>query len=92
MYRQLTGSRVNKVTFTVMVHDVDLATWAKVEGVSVADAAEDFAVIASGHVADALRAQFDSDRITVSTTREDGTLLYTERPGDIPDDQLGPVQ
>jgi len=75
----------SKVIFTVTVHDVDLATWAKVEDVSEADAAEEFAIIASGYVADALRSRFDNDVITVSTTREDGSLLFTERPGDFPD-------
>jgi hypothetical protein len=75
----------HKVSFTVTVHDVDLATWAKVEDVSEADAAEEFAIIASHHVGDALRRQFDNDRITISTAREDGSLLYTERPGEFPD-------
>jgi hypothetical protein len=75
----------SKVTFTVTVHDVDLTTWAKVEDVSEADAAEEFAIIASGHVGDALRHRFDNDNLTIWTTREDGSLLYTERPGDYPD-------
>ncbi|ORV07921.1 hypothetical protein AWB95_21150 [Mycobacterium celatum] len=73
----------SKVKFTVTVHDVDLATWAKVEDVSEAEAAEEFAIVASERVADALHAQFDN--ITISTTREDGSLLFTERPGDFPD-------
>ncbi|MFZ0717994.1 hypothetical protein [Mycobacterium sp.] len=74
-----------KVTFTVTVHDVDLATWAKVEDVSEADAADEFALIASHHVGDAIREKFDNQGLTIATTREDGSLLYTERPGDFPD-------
>lgn len=45
--------------------------------------AEEFAVVASEYVADALHAKFDG--ITIATTREDGSLLFAERPGDFPD-------
>lgn len=73
----------SKVTFTVTVHDVDLATWAKVEDVTEAEAADEFALIASGHIADALHEKFEG--ITIWTTRDDGSLLFTERPGEWPE-------
>jgi hypothetical protein len=72
----------SKVKFTVTVHYIDLAGWAKANERPESDAAEEFAITASEHVADALHRQFDN--ITVSTTREDGSLLFTERPGDFP--------
>lgn len=73
----------SKVKFTVTVHDVDLAAYAKANDIPEGDAAEEFAIVASEYVADALHAKFEN--ITIATTREDGSLLFTERPGDFPD-------
>lgn len=72
-----------KVKFTVHVYDADLAGYAEANDIPDADAGEEFAIVASGYVADALHAKFDC--ITIATTREDGSLLFTERPGDFPD-------
>lgn len=72
-----------KVKFTVHVYDVDLAAYAKANDIPVGDAAEEFAIVASEYVADAIHAKIDG--ITIATTREDGSLLFTERPGDFPD-------
>jgi hypothetical protein len=76
-------SENSKVKFTVTVYDVDLAAYAKANDIPEGDAAEEFAIVASEYVADALHAKFDG--ITIATTREDGSLLFTERPGDFPD-------
>ncbi len=73
----------SKVKFTVTVHDIDLSAHVKTNDMPEGDAAEEFAIVASEYVADALHAKFDG--ITVATTREDGSLLFTERPGDFPD-------
>ncbi len=73
----------SKVKFTVTVHDADLAAYANANNIPEGDAAEEFAIVASEYVADALHAKFDG--ITIATTREDGSLLFTERPGDFPD-------
>jgi hypothetical protein len=74
---------IGKVKFTVTVHDVDLAAYATANDIPEVHAAEEFAVVASGYVADALHEKFDG--ITIWTTRDDGSLLFTERPGDWPD-------
>jgi hypothetical protein len=71
------------VKFTVTVHDIDLAAYAKANDIPEDHAAEEFAIVASGYVADALHEQFEI--ITIGTTRDDGSLLFTERPGDFPD-------
>lgn len=73
----------SKVKFTVTVHDVDLAAYARANSIPEGDASEEFAIVASEYVADALHAKFEG--ITIATTREDGSLLFTERPGDFPD-------
>lgn len=72
-----------KVKFTVHVYDADLAAYATANGIPEGDASEEFGIVASEYVADALHAKFDA--ITIATTREDGSLLFTERPGDLPD-------
>lgn len=72
-----------KAKFTVTVHDVDLATYATANDIAESDDAVEFGIVASEHVADALHAKCEG--ITVATTREDGSLLVTERPGDFPD-------
>ena len=73
----------SNVKFTVTVHDADLAAFAKANEIPDKDAAEEFGIVASEYLADALHAKFDD--ITITTTREDGSLLYTERPGELPD-------
>lgn len=72
-----------RVKFTVHIYDADLAAYAKANGITEGDASEEFGIVASEAVADALHAKFDG--ITIATTREDGSLLFTERPGDFPD-------
>jgi hypothetical protein len=76
--------RNSKVKFSVTVHDVDLAAFAKANDLLPEDDAADyFAVVASGFVAEALHEKFED--VTIWTTREDGSLLFTERPGDFPE-------
>lgn len=77
------ATTVATVKFTVHVYDFDLAAYAKANDVPDGYAAEEFGIVASEQLADALRAKFEG--ITIATTREDGSLLYTERPGDFPD-------
>ena len=79
-----TGMSDSKVTFSVTVHDLDLAKFAEANELRPEDDAADyFSLVASGFIADALHEKYDD--ITIGTQREDGSLLFTERPGDFPD-------
>jgi hypothetical protein len=73
----------SKVRFSVIVHDVNLVAYGKAHDAEDF-AADAFALEASIAVADALHEKFDN--IQISTLPENGDLLFTERPGEMPED------
>lgn len=72
-----------RVRFSVIVHDVNLIAYGKAHDAEEF-AADAFAMEASIAIADALHEKFAS--IQVSTLADNGDLLFTERPGEMPED------